>query len=183
MRRAGGEWLYTAFRSKGIFDESHRGFSSEGNRMSAGNDDGSSLISIALGTLIPAALSAGVGMFAALATWPPVVDSAFSTMFAGICVGAVMGFAVAWFMSWHASVVGVLADKPNTAMIWGVVPGLLFGLTLGPIFAAVMGWFFGQLLSAAVFGLFFGPIAGVLGWEIGFFVANFLGQRNHSAAH
>lgn len=142
--------------------------------MSAGHDDGSSLISITLGTVIPAALSAGVGMVAALATWSPVADSAFSTMFAGICVGAVMGIGVAWFMSWHASVVGILPDRPAAAMIWGVVPGLVFGATLGPLFAGIAGLFFGQLVSAALFGLFFGPIAGVLGWEIGFFASNFL---------
>lgn len=150
--------------------------------MSAGHDDGSSLISITLGTLVPTALSAGVGMVAALSTWS-VANSAFSTMFAGICVGAVMGFAVAWFMAWHASVVGVLPDRPASAMIWGVVPAVLFGLTLGPLFAAVAGWFFDQLVSAALFGLFFGPIAGVVGWEISYFVANFLAGKSHSPAH
>ena len=81
-----------------------------------------------------------------MATWP-VVDTRFSTMFAGIVIGAVMGIGVAWVMSWNASIVGILPDKPAMTMIWGAVPGILFGATLGPIFAAVAGLFFNQLLA------------------------------------
>lgn len=152
--------------------------------MSAGHDDGSSLVSIGLGALVPAAISGALGMFTAVAAWDPVPDSAFSTFFAGICVGAISGGLVAWCMAWHASVVGILSDRPASAMLWGIVPGALFGASLGPIFAAVVGLFFGQLVSAALFGLFFGPLMGVLGWEIGYVVANFLQpDEPHSHAH
>jgi hypothetical protein len=151
--------------------------------MSAEHDDGSSLVSIAAGTLLPAVLGAGLGMIVALSSWTPAADSAFSTFFAGSCVGFVVGLAVSWFMAWHASVVGVLPDKPALAMAWGVVPGLIFGASLGPFFGGVTGWFFGQLVSGIFFGLFFGPVAGVLGWQIGFCAVNFLGGKSHANSH
>jgi hypothetical protein len=152
--------------------------------MSAGHDDGSSLVSIGLGAILPGAIMGALGMFTAVATWDPVPDSAFSTFFAGICVGAISGTLVAWCMAWHASVVGVLSDKPQSAMLWGIIPGALFGATLGPLFAGVVGLFFGQLVSAAIFGLTFGALAGVMGWEIGYFVANFLHPHDdHAHGH
>lgn len=150
--------------------------------MSAEHDDGSSLISIGLGTLAPTVVGAVLGVISALATWTPVPDSSSSLMFAGLCIGAVMGFAVGWFLSWHASVVGILPDRPVTAMLWGIIPALLLGATLGPIFAGITSLFFGQLASALIFGLVSGPLVGVLGWQLGFFAANFL-RRNSAHAH
>jgi MFS family permease len=148
-----------------------------GISMSAGQDDGSQLISITAGALLPAIGAAAVGLMAAYGMpWPssdPGVvgwGAAFGRMFAGLCVGGVTGLAVAWFMAWHASSVAALDDRPELAPLWGAVPGVLFGLSLGPLFAGVVGWYFGYLVSAIWFGLFFGPIAGVVGWEVAYFV-------------
>ncbi len=146
--------------------------------MSAGQDDGSSLISIGIGTLIPAGLAAALGLFTAAFSWPLIepnfstLGATFGNMFAGFSVGLVMGLFVAWFMAWHAHVMGNSDERSDMAAVWGVVPGLLFGATLGPIFAGTMGIFFGQIVPAMMFGLFCGPIVGVLAWEIGFFMGN-----------
>jgi hypothetical protein len=59
----------------------------------------------------------------------------------------------------------------------------LFGGALGPVFAGVMGLFFSQLVPSLMFGLYFGPIVGVVGWQVGYFVSNLLtggGHPSHS---
>ena len=153
--------------------------------MSAGHDDGSSLISIGIGTLIPAGFAAAIGLVTAAASWPTPdpnstgLGATFGNMFAGLAVGLVMGLFVGWFMAWHAHVMGNSDERSEMAAAWGVVPGLIFGAALGPLFAGVMGLFFDQLVSAILFGLFCGPIVGVLAWEIGFFLGN-LFKAEHS---
>lgn len=150
--------------------------------MSAEHDDGSSLISIGLGVLASTAAGAVLGMISALSTWPPAPDSSSSLLFAGLCVGGVMGLMIGWFLSWHASVVGILPDRPGTTMLWGIIPALLLGAVLGPVFAGITSLFFGQLASALIFGLLFGPLVGVLGWELSFFAVNFL-SRSEPQSH
>jgi hypothetical protein len=144
----------------------------------SGHDDGSQLISITIGSVIPAIGGALIGAFAAYTTWP-VADpnfigwgTFFARVLAGFCVGGIVGFLVAWFMAWHASAVGSVWDRLETAPLWGAIPGVLFGLTLGPIFAAVAGLLFGYWYSAMMLGLFLGPIVGVTGWEIAYFVTS-----------
>jgi hypothetical protein len=157
--------------------------------MSAGHDDGSSLISISAGTLLAGILAAVVGMFTAMSSWP-LVDAAtagwmasFGMAWAGLLIGGVMGLAVGWCMAWHGSALGASDARTEMAMVWGVIPGLLFGGALGPVFAGVMGLFFSQLVPSLMFGLYFGPIVGVVGWQVGYFVSNLLtggGHPSHS---
>lgn len=150
--------------------------------MSAEHDDGSQLISISLGTLLPAVLGGVVGCIAAMTLWPSVDGTFFTNLVAGAAVGGIMSLVVAWFLAWHATTVGVLADRPPLAMAWGIIPGALLGATLGPVFAGVVSLFFGNLLATAIlFGAFLGPIVGILGWQIGFFAANFLAAQRHHA--
>lgn len=153
--------------------------------MSAGHDDGSSIISIGLGTLVPTALSTVIGGIVAVALWAAPSPYAtglasFSNFFVGLFVGLVMGFFVGWFMSWNAYVMGSIHERSPLASAWGVVPGLLFGASLGPIFGGSAGIIFGHLVDGALFGLFMGPIVGVLAWEIGFFLGNlFRSEEQH----
>jgi hypothetical protein len=148
--------------------------------MSAGHDDGSSLISITAGTLLTAVVAGAVGMFTAATSWPlPAAatvgwTSSFGLAWAGLLIGGVMGLAVAACMSWHGSALGASEARTDLAMVWGIIPGLLFGAALGPVFAGIMGLFFGQLVPSLFLGLYFGPIAGVMGWQIGYFVSNLL---------
>lgn len=153
--------------------------------MSAPKDDGSTLISIGLGTLVPAGLSAALGLIVATATWPlpdpnsTGLGATVGNMFAGLIVGLVMGAFVAWFMAWHAQTIGNISDRSDMAMVWGVVPGLLFGASLGPLFGGIAGLFFNQLVSGIFFGLYVGPIVGLLAWQMGFYFGNLFKAEQH----
>jgi hypothetical protein len=92
----------------------------------------------------------------------------------GLAVGAILGF--------HGGTLGAAAETRSLAApLWGILAGLVVGASLGPVFAAVASVAVGYFLDssayfalAALFGLFAGPLLGVVAWEAGYWLADFL---------
>jgi hypothetical protein len=152
--------------------------------MSAGHDDGSQLMSITIATLVPTVGGVAMGLMAAMAIWPAgnPLESYFGSylgrLVAGAFAGGITGLLLAWFMAWHASTVAAVPDRPDASPVWGAVPAILFGFSLGPLFAGVVGGLFGYLLPAIYFGLFAGPIVALVGWEIAYFATRRMQARS-----
>src|SRR5262245_8836831 len=99
-----------------------------------------SLISIAIGTLIPVAFAAIIGSAVApmFSDWNgplAVIEGAVC----GVGMALVIGFA----MSWHGAAIGGSPGRCATAALWGIVTGAVLGLALGPPLGAAVGIFFG----------------------------------------
>lgn len=153
--------------------------------MSAGQDNGDSLVSIGIGTLVPTVLCSVLGAFTAFASWSlpeptaMTIGATLGNFVSGAIVGGVLGFFVGWFMSWNAYVMGALHERSEMAAVWGVIPALVFGASLGPLFGGASGIVFGHLVDGALFGLYMGPVAGLLAWEITFFLSNMKQPQHH----
>ena len=124
-----------------------------------------SLWSVAIGTLIPTVFGAMVG--SAIAVWLPDWPERVAWFEGAICGGA-MALVIGFVMSWHGGAIGGSPARCATAAIWGIIPGGLVGLSLGPMLGAAAGLPFGQLVGGGWIGLLAGWIVGIAAWELAF---------------
>ncbi len=143
------------------------------------------MFSVVGGGVAVALFGAAVGLFVALASWQPpelAESSAYaygSLAFSGLAIGGWIGLVVGMILAWHGGIIGSILDRGDAAPLWGVFTGIIGGFTGGPVLGAVLGLGLGHFVAGGLLGTFFGPVAGVVAWEFGYWSADFLRAGRH----
>ena len=86
----------------------------------------------------------------------------------GLILGIVPLMSIGFCAAWHGASVGADPEPLSMAPVWGVATGAVLGLSLGPFLGWGCGMVLGFPITGGVMG-FYGVLAGILGWEAGFF--------------
>ena len=89
------------------------------------------------------------------------------------------GLFVGWLMSWNATALRASHQDVPASRLWGLITGVVMGAGLGPVVCASIGILMGQFSDGLVYGcLLFGPVAGVVGWQVAFAAPAFVASRS-----
>lgn len=109
-------------------------------------------------------------------TWWPQIEASDSALVAktgiGLIVVGVPALLISSALALHGAFIGTQARPAAAAACWGFIPGIVFGISLGPVFAGVLALAFGNLAAGIPAGLIAGPIAGVVGWQTAYWLAS-----------
>ena len=143
---------------------------------------------VAIGTFLAGLIGALVAVFVSI--FQEWTGGFTSQLISGLIVGGIPGLLLGWFMAIHGGGLAGSEQRAASAPAWGVVTGLVYGASLGPVFCGVCGltigllfdfWGWnalGQSLGADLLvhglklGLYTGPIVALLGWESAFFIGS-----------
>ncbi len=89
----------------------------------------------------------------------------------GAVFGGAPAFMAAAAMAFHGAAIGRNNDLPSASR-WGVVTGVVAGLSVAPLLGVLAGWALGAPGLAGMTGLLSGAVAGVVGWQAGYWLAN-----------
>jgi hypothetical protein len=92
----------------------------------------------------------------------------------GALVGAASLLIASFSLSWHATAIRGAPGKAATAPLWGLVPAVLLGGTLGPVFGGTTGYLLGALadgIRVGSLGVFLGPVA----WQLAYWADDLRG--------
>jgi hypothetical protein len=98
-----------------------------------------------------------------------------ASVFLGILCGGAPAFLTAAAMAFHGAAIG-RANDLATASRWGVLTGAVAGLSVAPLLGIVVGWGLGAPGLGGLTGVLFGAVAGVLGWQAGYWLAHMSGR-------
>lgn len=149
--------------------------------------------SVLLTAVLAALLGGAAALIVAIGSWPAPPGSSgaggyFALAVSGACVGAAAGFAVGGLLAFHGSMLGgSLEVRSANAPQWGLISGLVAGISVGPLIAGAVGLAVNHFLEgsaylarSAEFGLIAGPLLGILGWQTAFWFSDFLRQKKAS---
>ena len=132
----------------------------------------SSWLAAAVGGALAGLVGAALGVVMAAIYW----DAGFwRLVLGGAIVGGFPAMLTAAGLAFHGAAVGESqegADAPQ----WGVLAGLVCGLAVNPLMGLFIGWSLGAPGLGGAIGVLLGAVAGVLGWQTGYWLAH-MGAR------
>ncbi|GIW89908.1 MAG: hypothetical protein KatS3mg109_0340 [Pirellulaceae bacterium] len=135
------------------------------------SNESAAVLGMALGTLAPTGFAAVCGMVYFLAASQEPVANRLAC---GAVVGAASMLIASFSLSWHATAVRSAPVRASTAPLWGLVPAILLGGTLGPVCGGTAGYILGALgdgIRVGSLGVFLGPVA----WQLAYWAEDLQG--------
>jgi len=109
-------------------------------------------------------------------SWPLFVSNCWM-MTCGFVAGVLPLVISGFVLAWHGGALSVSDDAAPTAPVWGLIVGALCGASMVPTLGLMCGAAVGTIVPAVIFGLYAGPICGIVSWEISFFAPRILAAR------